>query len=283
MEPAPSGYTLKDAARLLDLPVPKLQTLIKAGLVLPSRGTRGEFRLTFQDLVVLRSAAQILDRVPPKRLRKALARLREQRREEGLTGVRLEAHGSALLAHDGHETWDLESGQVWIDFGNDHAPGAEATTPSVLHLKSAAPPHPPGLGLDAEDWYMKGCELESSDPAAARAAYVCAIEIDPRHVDARINLGRLLHETRDLAGAETQYRAALDASPADATAAFNLGVVLEDLSKPVPAVAAYKQAIAADPNHADAHYNLSHVYEAMGNRRNAIRHLDIYRKLMRGA
>jgi tetratricopeptide (TPR) repeat protein len=281
MASAPSGYTLKDAARLLELSIREIQTLIRAGLIEPARGPRGEIRLCFQDLVVLRSAAQLLDRVPPGRLRKALARLK--RRPGGLQGVRLTAEGRFVVAHDGHMSWDPESGQAWLDFGTTADRGDSGETASVYAICRPGFGKPSPLTPDAEDFYMRGCELESADPSAAGDAYRRAIDIDPDHVDARINLGRLLHEAGDLPGAEAQYRSALESSPDDSTAAFNLGVLLEDQMKPLAAINAYKLAIAADPNHADAHYNLSHLYESMGNRRNALRHLDIYRKLMRGA
>jgi tetratricopeptide (TPR) repeat protein len=283
MDPTASGYTLRDAARLLDLSVSQIQSLLRAGLIVPERGRRGEFRLSFQDLVVLRSAATLLDHVPPRRLRKALARLREQMPDGGLHGIRLSAEGRGLIAHDGHQSWDPESGQGSFDFSGDRHPQDGESPRPILPLGRRGALPGPLLEPDAEDWHMRGCDLEGADPDAARAAYMRAIELDPDHADALINLGRLLHEAGDLAGAEARYRRALEVSEGDATAAFNLGVVLEDLHKPLAAITAYKLAIAADPSHADAHYNLSHLYETLGHRRNALRHLDIYRKLVRGA
>ena len=59
-------------------------------------------------------------------------------------------------------------------------------------------------------------------PAEARAAYEKTIALDSAHIDAHVNLGRLLHEDSDPAAAEKHYRAALAADPAHAVAAFNL-------------------------------------------------------------
>jgi tetratricopeptide (TPR) repeat protein len=67
----------------------------------------------------------------------------------------------------------------------------------------------------------------------------------------------------------------------DPTLFFNLGVVLEDASRNEEAVAAYQQALAEDPDFGDAHYNLARLYESLGKPQHAIRHLGIYRRLLK--
>src|SRR5262249_28980647 len=134
----------------------------------------------------------------------------------------------------------------------------------------------------ADDWYERGCELETQAPVDARAAYVRAVEIDPGHAAAHVNLGRLLHEAGEIDAAERHYRSALAAQPADATAAFNLGVALEDVGGADQAITAYEQVVASDPGYADAYYNLGRLCESLGRRAEAIRHLRTYRKLTRG-
>src|SRR2546430_6062200 len=48
--------------------------------------------------------------------------------------------------------------------------------------------------LDADAWYDVACELEAASPDEARAAYQRAIELDPDHSDAHVNLGRMRSE-----------------------------------------------------------------------------------------
>ncbi|HME71566.1 MAG TPA: tetratricopeptide repeat protein, partial [Myxococcota bacterium] len=135
---------------------------------------------------------------------------------------------------------------------------------------------------DADEWYELGCELEISSPDEARDAYRRAIELAPRHAEAHLNLGRLLHEAGHAAAAEAHYRLALDAKPHDGTAAFNLGVAFEDLGRDADAVAAYERALGSDPACADAHYNLGCLLEKMGRHTAALRHLKSYRRLTEG-
>jgi tetratricopeptide (TPR) repeat protein len=135
--------------------------------------------------------------------------------------------------------------------------------------------------LDADAWYELASDLELSDPAEARDAYEKAIALDPAHLDAHINLGRLLHEDGDAAAAETHYRAALSADPAHPVAAFNLGVALDDLGRLAEAADAYRRAIELDPDNPDAHYNLAGILERQHDKAGAVRHLTRYRALTR--
>jgi len=136
-------------------------------------------------------------------------------------------------------------------------------------------------GGDASLSYERGCELEEHDAAAARRAYRRALELDPEHVDAHLNLGRLLHESGDLRGAERHYRRAHELAPDEFTAAFNLGVVLEDLGLAAGAIAVYEKAIAADPDEVDAYHNAIRLHEAAGDRVSAMRLLKRLRELQR--
>src|SRR5437879_143972 len=114
---------------------------------------------------------------------------------------------------------------------------------------------------------------------AASDAYRRALELDPHHADAHVNLGRLLVEADRAEEAETHFRAAVADHPGHATAWFNLGIALEDRRRPNDAVKAYEQAIVADRRLADAYFNLARLYEQAGKKAAALRHLSIYRRL----
>src|SRR5437867_2520907 len=67
--------------------------------------------------------------------------------------------------------------------------------------------------VSAAVWYERGCDLEEDAPAEGREAYRRALEIEPHHAGAHVNLGRLLHEAGDAAAAADHYRIAAQAAP----------------------------------------------------------------------
>lgn len=271
-----AGYAVRDVARLTGLAVPQILGFVRAGTVAPRRGPRREYRFSFQDLVVLRTARDLLAKVSPRKLHRALRRLREQLPNgRQLATVRIAWEGDELVVQEGTVSWNPESGQALLDL--DVA--SLATEVAPFALRSAAEAFEPDRDLGAEDWYLVGCELEPHDPARAQEAYRRALDLQPGHADAGLNLGRLLHEAGRVAEAEACYRRALEARPGDATAAFNLGVALQDLGRFPDAVAAYEQALESDAAYADAHYNLSQLHERLGHGHAALRHLQAYRGL----
>lgn len=262
---------------MLDLPVEEVRRLARAGFVAPRRGPRDELRFSFQDLVLLRTAASLLHaRIPRARVRRALRALRGQLPEgRALAAVRVRAEGDRVVVQDGGARWQPETGQVLLDL--DVGDLARRVAPVVRAAARRGAP------LDADAWYRWGCDLEDAAPAEAEAAYRRAAAIDPDHGGASLNLGRLLHQRGDLRGAEAHYRRAT-ASPAHrALSAFNLGVALEDQGLLDEALLAYARALEADRALADAHFNASRLLERLGRREDALRHLAEYRRLSRGA
>jgi tetratricopeptide (TPR) repeat protein len=274
---AGEGYTAREVAALLGLSAKLVRAFVRSGFLSPRRGRRGEYRFTMQDVVLLRTAKGLSERVPARKVTRALRGLQDRLPEDRpLSAVRLAAMGEEVVVQSGASAWRAESGQGLIPF---EAP--EPRAPLPLHRRVEDEARAFGAALSAEGWYDLGCELEPDDPDRACEAYRRALDLDPAHVDARVNLGRLLHEAGDPGAAEAQYRLALRLSPEDATAAFNLGVALEDLGRPKDAIAAYRRALRADPDHGDAHYNLARLLEADGRRSEAFVHLKAYRRLTR--
>lgn len=272
-----AGYRVAEVATWLDWPVSRIHACVRAGFVSPRRGGHGEYRLSFQDVVLLRTARDLLQQVPLRKVKRALDRLREQLpRGRGLAGVRLTLVGDTVVVRDGARSWDAESGQARLDF--DLGEVAAQAAPLVRQAADEAR-RAPASAYDADDWFDLASALETCDPEQAREAYRRLLEIEPSHAAGHLNLGRLLHEAGELSAAEAHYRTALVHDPEDATAVFNLGVVLEDLGRKAEAVQAYEQALRLDPTYADAHYNLAHLYEQLGQPRPALRHLQDYRAL----
>jgi tetratricopeptide (TPR) repeat protein len=276
------SYSAAEVARILEITPRQVRAAVVAGWLDPGRGPRGELRFSFQDLVSLKTARGLFQaRLPARRVRETLSKLRGQLPEEGVSSVRITVDGDRIVASDGREQWQPESGQILFDFGTgEQAPPSARVEPQEFP-KAPAPRTAPVPS--AEEWYRRGCDSEASDSKRAIEAYRKALEIDPEHPDAHINLGRLLHESGDAASAEEHYRKALASRPNDPTAAFNLGVSLEDLDRPTDALAAYEKAVALDPSNADAHWNAANLCENLGRIAQALRHLKEYRALTRGS
>jgi tetratricopeptide (TPR) repeat protein len=273
-------YSTGDVARILELTPRQVRAGVRAGVLEPERGPRGEYRFSFQDLVFLKTARGLFaSRMPARRVRGTLQRLREElswgRR---MTGLQIAVEGRRIVVSDGEARWQPESGQILLDFGA--ADLARRAAP-VARLAPAGAREEGGDAVSAEEWFRRGCELEAADPGEAAEAYRRALALDARHADAHVNLGRLVHESGDAESAQAHYRQALASRPTDATAAFNLGVALEDLGRLTEALAAYESAVALDPGNADAHYNAASLCERLAQPANALRHLKDYRQLTR--
>jgi tetratricopeptide (TPR) repeat protein len=271
------GYTVADVAQLLKLAPAQVRALARDGFLSPERGPRGDFRFSFQDLVVLRAAKDLAAaRIPARRIRRTLKRLRQELpRGRSLAELRITAEGERIVVRDGETTWNPDSGQVVIDFQVRDL----ATRAAPIARRTARAAQAAEADYDADRWYELGLELEAVAPQEARDAYRRALELDPHHADAHVNLGRLLQEEDLTEEAETHYRAALAESPEHATAWFDLGTALEDLRRAGDAVDAYRRAILADRRLADAHFNLARLYEKAGKKAAALRHLGIYQRL----
>jgi tetratricopeptide (TPR) repeat protein len=170
---------------------------------------------------------------------------------------------------DGAGQRKVDSGQYLLAFEGDPSAGSL----SVIDRKPPAD--------ESQQWFDRGIDLEVDDPKAAIEAYEKAIAADPDRIDARINLGLMLHETGNLAGAEQVYREAvrLSADDGDPVLHYNLAILLEDMERVPEAVKEYDAALTLEPAFADCHYNLALLYEKLKQPREAIRHMAQYRKL----
>ncbi len=280
-----SSYSTQDVARLLGLSAERVRSYVRSGVLTPLRGPRGEYWFSFQDIVLLRTAAGLSQTVPRRKVMRALKHLRHQLPEgSSLTSVRITADGGDIVAKGNDAVWKPESGQLQFDFATTPSPSSDnaesdSGTVSVLLPRRTRDDDDDDWQGTGRDPFKEGLALESLDVFEAENAYRRALERDPADVDARINLGRLLHEAGKVAEAEDHYRAALSVAPHNAVAAFNLGVALEDLGLLRDAVDAYTHALTSDPNHADTHYNLSRLYDQAGDRAAALRHLVHYSRL----
>ena len=210
------GYAAKDVAKLLGLSPSQVRAFARSGFLQPDRGTRGEFRFSFPDLVLLRAAKGLAAaKVPQRRIERALRKLRQQLPAgRPLSAVRITADGDRVVVHDGATAWNPESGQLVLDFTVSEL--ASRAAPLARRAAQAARDAEDELGAD--EWYDLGFDLEAVDVAEARDAYRRALELDPHHADAHVNLGRLLQESGEAGQAVSHYLLALAVRARDASA-----------------------------------------------------------------
>jgi Tetratricopeptide repeat/MerR HTH family regulatory protein len=264
-------YGLREVEKLLHLPRSTIRALVEAGFVCPGRGPRNAWLFSFQDLVVLRTAQSLsAAKVPARRITTAVKELRRHLPPTTpLSGLSMCAVGDRVVVKERGSRWQAESGQYLLELDVE----AQVSAADVIE-RGMAPPR-----VTADEWFARATALEGTDDAAAIEAYERAIDAGPDLLDARINLGRLLHANGRLAEAERVYRAAIDAHVHDALLLYNLGVLLEDRDRAFDAAEAYKSALELDPTLIDCHYNLALLYDALSRPRDAIRHMSQYRRM----
>ena len=249
-----------------------IRGLIAGGFVSPLRGRRREYRFSFQDLVVMRTAQGLVQaKVPTARILRSLRRLRAQLPAAmPLSGLRVEAVGDHVVVHDGEMQWQPDSGQYVLRFH------VEAPRGRLAFLDAATP-----RSTSADALFEQALAVEDAKPEVATALYERALAIEPALIGAYTNLGRLQHDRKQWDAAEITYRTGLARCGPDDALFFNLALLLEDLERSGEAVQMYEAALAHNPELAEAHYNLALICEADGRSQEAIRHLAAYRRLSR--
>ena len=267
------GYSTREVADLLELPQGVIRDIAR-GVLDPEKGRHGRYRFSFQDIILLRTAKELLKAgVHRSRINRSLLNLQQRLpRNRPLTALRISGDGGQVVIRDHDQVYNPETGQIHFNFSVAELAGSVAP----LARQAAVDAEASDEQLSSDDWFDLGVDLEAVSPEDAPAAYQRALELDPGHSDAHVNLGRLRQESGDYDGAETHYRQAIKADPDNVLAAFNLGTLLEDMGRIHDAIAAYKKAASF----ADAHYNLSRLYELVGEHAEALKHLRTYRSLI---
>jgi tetratricopeptide (TPR) repeat protein len=263
-------YCRADVLRILHITAKQLVGWQRAGLV-PIAET-----FTFYDLLQLKKVRDLrAKRVRPTAIRESLQAMQKQ--VAGMENPLLEASafsfGSRVAyRHEGHSVEPI-AGQFVMDFG------------PVGTVLSTSKVKPIGTFDNASDWFARGIAMEEhpSTHDEAIRSYEQALEIDPNHAAAHINLGTIYYNRQDFVSAEKHYRLAIEADSRYALAYFDLGNVLDETGRVPDAVVAYGTAIQLAPTYGDAHYNLALAYERLRLPRKALHHWKTYIKLDRNS
>ena len=229
-------YGVREVEKLLRLPRRTIHGLIKAGFVTPSRGARGAYVFSFQDLIVLRTAqALAAANVPAKRITRSLKELRRHLPESmPLSGLAIGAVGERVVVKEGASRWQAETGQYLLAFEGDPVAGdlkviEQKTEPVGERIDRGVALHEEGRLKEAETVYRDA--LEACGPDALLL----------------FNLAVVLEDMARSAEALESYRAALNADPAMADGHYNLALLCEKLGRPQEAIrhmAQYRRLVA---------------------------------------
>jgi tetratricopeptide (TPR) repeat protein len=268
-----SGYSTQQVADLIGIKPNSIRHYVRRRLLRPARSPRGHYRFSFQDVVLLRTAKGMTDAsISVRQTNRALAKLQTDLKSvTSLSAVRIYAHGNAVVVREDDHVWEVESGQMTIDFGIQ----ALAADVAQLARDSAGGGKPPEQ-LDSDEWYNLGLDLEEVDPDQAPDAYKQAVRLDPENADAHVNLGRLYQSEGDIRLAKHHYETALAVRMDHELANYNLGTIFDELEQREKAADYYQRAPAVP----DAHYNLARIRELQGDELNAKRHLRQYQRLV---
>jgi tetratricopeptide (TPR) repeat protein len=274
-DPVASLYTRAEVARIFAIDGARLRSWERSGLVQPSAEARGARYYTFQDLVAVRTAKDLIARgVPASRIRRAIEALRTTLPGTApLSDLRIVSDGKSLAVRSGDKTFDPVTGQLLLDFDlgtlRDDVVRALPVTRDRRDARTAY------------DYFLEGCRLDGDDATRARAenAYRRAMQLDPTLVSAYTNLGTLRLLAGEPREAEALYRHAMALDPNHAEAPYNLGFMKLEDGEHAEAIELLTLATDLEPDFADAHFNLATALVQRGRFADALPHWSAYLEL----
>jgi tetratricopeptide (TPR) repeat protein len=271
------AYSREEMRRLLDISERQLRSWEKQRLVASSEA------YGFRELVALRTLAKLRrDRVPPARIRQALAAIAQKLRhvEDPLTELRVYKDGKRIRVEAEGRAMEAVSGQLLLDFDRD-----ELTRLVEFRVRERGPAEQQRKEVErrkeAERWFQRALDLEQSGAPLEDVitAYEKTLELDAQSAGALVNLGTIYFNTRRWEEAERHYRAALQADPGYALAHFDLANLYDERGERDKALGHYEAALSIAPHYADAHYNLALLYQGSNQPMKAVHHWTRYLKL----
>jgi tetratricopeptide (TPR) repeat protein len=270
-------YSARDVAHIFALKESRVLYWARTGFVGPSVKKQGRLWFTFQDLISVKAAKELLERgISLQSVRKNLAALRTALPQvsQPLARLRVASDGERLVVAGGDAApFEALSGQLVIDFAVAQLSSHVA---EVMELPSpeARKPLPPAK-VEAErtayGWFLEGCAIDEAEKALspeeaekAASAYRRALSLDPQLAAAHTNLGNLAYRQGQRGDARESWERALDLDPEQPEARYNLGNLLEELDLPELAILEWNKVLAFCPEFADAHFNLGAAYARAG-------------------
>ena len=104
-------------------------------------------------------------------------------------------------------------------------------------------------------------QLRKKNPSAALKQFELAVGLDPKYIDAHLNIGAIGLSTRQYEKAAQSFAAVLKLDPKNFDATIGMGVASRGLKKIDDAESWYKKAADLDPHNCAVQYNLGVLYQ----------------------
>ncbi len=288
-------YSIKDTAKIFSQTESRLRYWMQSGFLWPSVRRAGQYFYTFDDLIAVRTAIELLDSgLSVQKVRKAIVELRKELPEgvQPTAKLRVCSDGRNVVVMKDDVAYEVESKQVVMAFALSSIQGqiadvlpmrpkaeaeqAPAVTPSVALVANQQTQSAP----TAYQLFLHASAAESSGDLDAAENYLSrCLELEDSMAAAHTNLGNLLHRKGELEAAKEHYDQALLHEPNQPEARFNLGNILEEMGNREMAIAEYRHVCSRSPNFADAHYNLGILLAELGGKAQSSEHLAEYLRL----
>ncbi len=291
-------YTVKDVARLFELQEARVRYWAQTGIVGPSIRRSGRALYTFQDLISIKVAKDLLEQgLSLQAVRKSLESLRAAlpHVERPLTELRILADGDRVVVAGQDAPYDAATGQVVMQFavaalsqrvaevlplpGREEAAPADVPAPAPVVRAAAPAPREPEPTSAYAAFLAAGEAADAGEIERAERLYRRAVELDEHLAAAWTNLGSLLERRGARGEARSACEQALALDPEQPEARYNLANLLADVGETELAVAEYRRVAATCPHFADAHFNLALALLRAGQSAGARAHLARYLEL----
>ncbi len=253
---ATRGYSTREVADLVGLTPDQVRHYVRRQLLQPLRGTRGEYRFAFQDVLLLRTAKGLLAaEITPRKANRALLKLQRSLAAESTATNPADgsADNSAIPQTDFASTHGEQRSAVADVGGLGASSGGQPRSLAALRIKAD------GAAVvicdDTQLWNAESgqghlnFDAPSSDTPTASGSNKVA-QLGHRNLI-------ISKEPEELTSDEW----------------YNLGLDLEEV-EPKRAPDAYRRAIALDPKNADALVNLGRLFQMKGDLKNAKRYYE---------
>lgn len=276
-EPYGDLYRRGEVARLFEIPEGRLAYWDRSGFIQPSGRVGRRRYYTFQDLIGVRAAKELLERgASLPSVRRGLENLKSTLPHvtRPLNELRVTAEGHTLVVQDHARAFEAETGQLQLDFD---VRTIRDDVVRVLRPERVDPERQ----RKAYEAYLEGCRLDEDESGFEQAEqrYREAIALDPSLANALTNWGNLRFRQGDVEEAERLYHRALEIDEEQPEAFYNLGFLAFDRGDMESAAELFTKAAAHDPGFADAHFNLAMALEELGRSEEARPHWVTYLEL----
>lgn len=159
----------------------------------------------------------------------------------------------AVLAHEGAYAEVFEVADAYYNLGILRAQGGDRAGAQAAYLAALErEPRHVGAMNNLANLYIVAGQYDK-----ALSLLDAVIRMDPRHINARVNKATVLARTGNPAAALDALEAALRRAPEHEDARFNLGLVYEQLGRPADARNAYEGLLRSNASHAGARARLN--------------------------